>query len=258
MDPLAMRVAARYAGEVVQLRPHQSGPKIEIAGKHYALSTDSGPLMGDLMERLAPAEGGPRIIEPPEGGNKWKFLWAYDTDAQVLAMWRVSDGDEKFWDNAKAHAAHIVKLDKRGQLNRVDSSAMRQIESFMHHRMHETIEDLQRAVEEYKSDADKLLDKHVREFFATHVKHHVEAAVAKVMHGAIPIGFKAFDPKGNVQRQAASFVIGQVLKRDMSEEKVEAYLHQHGFDMKSVDPQALEWALADQRDKVFEEFLPPR
>src|SRR5271167_4401196 len=99
MDPLVFRVAARFAAEVVQLRPQAvPGPKLEIGGHHYALSTDSGPLMGDIAEALTPqGEGGARLIHSP-GSNRWRYLWAYDTDNDVVAMWRASDGDEKLYE----------------------------------------------------------------------------------------------------------------------------------------------------------------
>lgn len=261
MDPLAPRVAARFAGEVVKLVPKPHGPKVEIGGHHYVLSTDSGPLAGDLAERFEAPEGGARVIGPPEHANKWKFLWAYDTDNQVLAMWRVSDGDEKVWESAKHAGSTIVKLDKKGQLNRVGGSEFHQIEAWMHKRTEETIEALKESVEANKDATEKELDRLVREYFEKHVAHHMERALADVAKGATPIGFKPHDPKAqhvSLVRQASVYVIGQILKRMMSEAKVEEYLRQHKFDTAAVHNQALEWAIGDVRDEAFEKYLPPR
>jgi hypothetical protein len=262
MDPLAPRVAARFAADVVQLRPKAvPGPKLDIGGRHYALSTDSGPLMGDLAEELAgQQEGGARLIHTP-GANKWRYLWAYDTDNDVVAMWRASDGDEKLWETAKQGASHIHRLDKKLQLNRVTGAEFKRIEAFMHAKAEETIEELKKIVEENKDDAEKVLDQLVREFFDKHVAHHIERAVADVLRGATPIGFKPYDPKGEavaVQRQAASFVIGRILTKEMSPAHVEAYLRQRKFDLGSIHNQALDWAIGDVRDAAFERFLPPR
>ncbi len=248
MDPLAHRVAARYAAQVVPFKPKPHGPKIEIGGKHYVLSTDSGPPMGDLAENLTHA-------------NKWRYLWAYNTDAQVVAMWRVSDGDEKVYDNAKHASPQIIKLDKKGQLNRVSEAEFRSIESFMRKRGQETIEALKKVVEENKTESEKNLDELVRQYFDQHVMHHIERAISDVKRGVIPFGFKPYDPKAehaSIQRQAASFVIGQIFKREMSPPKVEAYLRQHNFDLESVHLQSIEWAIGDVQDAAFETYLPPR
>lgn len=264
MDPLVQRVVARFrAANVVQLRPRQSGPKIEIGGHHYALSTDSGPLAGDLAEELTPTEGegGARLIAPPPHANKWRYLWAYDTDNQVLAMWRVSDGDEKVYDNAKHQGTQIIRLEKKGQLNRVDAAGFHQIDGFMHRRTQDTIDELKRIVQENKGDAEKTVDLLAHNFFEKNVAHHIEHAISNIERGAIPLGFKPYDPKGDavsIKRQACSFVIGQIFKKEMTEAHLEAYLRQHKFDLDSVHNQVIEWALGDIRDEAYERYLPPR
>lgn len=261
MDPLTLQVAARFAAEVIQFRPRTSGPKLEIGGKHYGLSTDSGPLAGDLAEPPVQGEGGARLISPPEHSNKWRYLWAYDVDNQVLGMWRVSDGDEKVYDSAKHAGAQIVRLEKKGQLNRVSGPEFRAIEAWMHRKTQETIEDLKRVVEENKSSNEKELDQLVHEYFQKHVSHRIERAISDIERGATPIGFKPYDPAGkhvSVERQAAVYVIGQILKHEMSEAHVETYLRQRGFDLESIHNQSVEWAIGDVRDEAFEAYLPPR
>jgi hypothetical protein len=261
MDPLAPRVAARFAGEVVHLVPKPQGPKVEIGARHYVLSTDSGPLAGDLEERIAPPEGGARIISPPPHANKWRYLWAYDTEAQVLAMWRVSDGDEKVYENAKSAGGQIARLDRKKQLNRVPTSEFRAIEAWMKKRTHETIEELKRVVEDNKDDAEKTLDTLVKEYFAKHVEPLIVHALANIQRGATPIGFKPYDSKAehvSVERQASVFVISNIVKRQMTDAKVETWLRQHKFDLNAIHNQAIEWAIADVRDVAFEKYLPPR
>jgi hypothetical protein len=263
MDPLAQRVAAKFAAaNVVQLRPRQSGPKVEIVGRHYVLSTDSGPLMGDLAEDMTPPEeGGARLIAPPAHANKWRYLWAYDTENQVLAMWRASDGDEKVFDNAKHQGSQIIRLEKKGQLNRVTSAEFRAIDGHMHRRTQDTIDELKRVVQENKGDAERTVDLLAHNFFEKNVAHHIERAISNIERGATPIGFKPYDPKADavsLKRQACSFVIGQIFKKEMTEAHLEAYLRQHKFDLDSVHNQVLEWALGDIRDEAYERFLPPR
>lgn len=261
MDTLAQRIAARFAAEVVQLRPQAvAGPKLTIGGKHYVLSTDSGPLMGDLTEVLAPQEGGPRVIHGP-GGNKWRYLWAYDTENDTVAMWRASDGDEKLYDTGKHAGVYLARLTKKGQLNRVTPQEFKAIDAAMRKRQHETIEELKTVVESNKDDNERQLDKLVQAFFEKHVVPLIERAVSDVQKGAIPFGFKPHDPKGehvSIERQATSYVVGKVVQKAMTEPKVEAYLRQHGFDPDSVHNQSLEWAIGDVRDMAYERFLPPR
>jgi len=260
MDPLAFRVAARFSAEVVQLRPKAvPGPKLNIGGQHYALSTDSGPLMGDLADVPESGEGA-RLIHLP-GSTKWRYLWAYDTDNDVVAMYRVSDGDEKLYESGKSAAGYIHRLDKKRQLNRVNALEFRHIENFMRHRAQETIEELKKVVEENKDDAEKTVDRLTREYFEKHVEPHIARAVSDVMRGATPIGFKPYDPKGavvDVKRQAAVFIITRIFKKEMTQAHVEAYLRQHKFDLESIHNQTIDWAIGDVRDEAFEKYLPPR
>ena len=263
MDPRPHRIAVRFAGDVVELRPKAvPGPKLTIGGKHYALSTDSGPLMGDLAEILTPEEssGGARLIHGP-GGNKWRYLWAYDDENDTVGMWRASDGDEKLYDTGKHAGVYLVRLTKKGQLNRVTPQEFKAIDAYMKKRQHDTLEELKEIIERNKDDNERQLDTLVTTFFEKNVVPHIERALSDANRGAVPIGFKPYDPEGQdvpVARQRAVHVVTQVMKREMSESKVEAYLRQHGFDLDSVHNQTLDWAIGDMRDKAYERFLPPR
>ena len=263
MTPLPHKIAIRFAGEVVELRPKAApGPKLTIGGKHYALSTDSGPLMGDLAEILTPEEssGGARVIHGP-GGNKWRYLWAYDVENDQVAMWRASDGDEKLYDTGKHAGAYLVRLTKKGQLNRVTPQEFKAIDVFMKKRAHETLEELKQIVETNKNDQERQVDVLAKAFFEKHVVPLIEHQISDVKKGAIPFGFKPYDPKAehsSIERQAISFIVGRTVKKEMTDAKLEAYLRQHKFDPESVHPQMLEWAVGDVLDAAYERFLPPR
>jgi hypothetical protein len=260
-EPLVHRIAVRFAAEVLELQPRAvSGPKLNIGGKHYVLSTDGGPLANDLTEMLTPQEGGPRFIQTP-GGNKWRYLWAYDAENDTVVMYRVSDGDEKLYDTGKHAGLYLVRLAKKGQLNRVTPQEFKAIDAFMRKRSHETLEELKAIVEKNKTTNEHELDDLVRKFFEKHVVPHIERGIADANRGAVPIGFKSYDPEGkhvSVERQRAVFIVTQTMKREMAEPKVEAWLRQHRFDIDSVDTQSLEWALQEMHEEAYERFLPSR
>lgn len=74
------------------------------------------------------------------------------------------------------------------------------------------------------------------------------------------IGFKPFRPE-NVERQAATYVIGEFFKRHFDYEKTADAL---GKKIPSLNPelaghyQDVMWAIDDLRDKQYEALLPPR
>jgi len=62
----------------------------------------------------------------------------------------------------------------------------------------------------------------------------------------------------SIARQASVFVISRVMKHEMTEAKIEAYLRQHKFDPEAIHNQSIEWAIQDVQDEAFEKYLPPR
>lgn len=265
---LARNVLVRYAGAVVPFKPKTGVPYETIAGRRYVLSTDGGPL-GDRddpndmgwMGRSDGEGGGARIIDVPQTGSKFKYLWAYDTDKQYVAMWRVTDGNEKFGGRASSEQARIVRLDKKGQLNRVTHEEFRKIEMEMRKREDDTMRALQKSIEDNKDEATKLVDQYVREFFDKYVESKLNRALDAVERGATPMGFKPFGPGESDpewrKRQMASHVLGQIFQREMTLDKVEEYLRGRGIDVEAAG-QWVNWAIDDVRDAAAEKFLPPR
>lgn len=263
MDPKAPKVVERYAAAVLPFKAKPSVPKLAIRGDKYVLSTDGGPLGDRMDDDTAESPFGARIIRPDSAANKWRYLWAYDTDKQIVVMWRISDGSEKVWMPAKSAGHYIVRLEKRGQLNRVSHSDFRIIETEMSHREEDTIRALQKSIEEAKTTAERQLDKLVRAYFEKVALPKLQRGLADVRSGATPIGFKPFGPalegdEGWLLRQKSSHILGAVFRREMDVEKVINWLVQQKFDPSFVDPQAIEWAIGDIRDEAADKYLPPR
>lgn len=269
MDPLAVRVAHRFLANVVPFRgpKKKSGvPTIEIGGHHYVLSTDGGPL-GDASDPDDHGimgygdSGGARIIRGPANGNPWRYLWAYDTDRQHLGMWRASDGNEKFFGSARSETSRIVRLDKKGELNRVSSSQMEAITGEMRRRENDLLKSLKDAVEKNKSDFDREVGKLAEEFFEHHGKSRLIRAIEDVNKGVTPLGFKPHGPGEHDEaardRQLVAFVIGNVFRRELSKDRFEKFVTQKGLDP-MTDLQAVHWALDEVYEKVLEQYLPPR
>jgi len=253
---LVERVLARWAA-VIPFKPKPGVPTILIHGRKYTLSTHSGSLMGDIEEGfVAEGEGGARLIETPIT-NKWKYLWVYDTDKQIVAMWRVSDGDEKVHDQARMQGALIVKLEKKGQLNRVTHDEFRRVDTDMGRRTADALSSMQKYIEENKDDFQRQVDIHVRQFFDRMVKPSLERAVSDVRRGVRPFNFKPLEgSQRSIEQQAVMFVVGETLRREMPLPKVEAWLKTKGLDVDSpnVDNQATQWAIGDIWDEVQEQY----
>lgn len=238
--------AGRRAGQVVQFTPR--APKnthtMLIAGVKYVLSTYWPGVMGDISEEPPETEGGARVIRQ-EGMDPWKYLWAYDTDKQILAMWRVSDGNNKEWGNARTASRTIIALEKKGQLNRVDNAQFRRIEAEMSKLERESEASLEKWVDELKDDFQRRVDTLVREYFDKTVRPVMDRAVASVNAGAVPIGFKATEGGFPVDRQMKSFVTSNIYNNLFNLDKIDAYVQTHGVDLGSGDSQATQWAQGD-------------
>lgn len=258
--PRPENVVRRFlAGPVVPFKPRVLGPKISIGGTKYALSTDGG-ILGDREDDAAMAEQyGERVIMPGPEADKWRYLWAYDTDKQVVAMWRVSDGSEKHWGPARSASATIAKLDKKGQMNRVSTADFAKIDAFMKAREKEHEESLRQFLEESKDGRQKAIDRELAAIWAK-LLPKLKAELAAVAQGATPIGFKPFRPE-NVERQAATYVIGEFFRRNLD---IEDVLKTLTAKIPSLDPelaghyQDVVWAIDDLRDRSYETLLPPR
>lgn len=261
MDSLGPRIVRRFlAGDVVPFKPKPGAPVEVIRGRKYVLSTDGGPLGDQDEPGWLGGGGGARVIETPRSGSKWRFLWAYDTEKKYVAMWRVTDGNEKEGGSDKHYAAKIVQLEKKGQLNRVTHSEFVTIEREMRRREDAVMDALEIAIEQTKTDFQRTVDKLAQDYFEKNVAPKIDQAVKGVQEGAIPLGFEPFGPGVKDEairlRQAITYTISQILKRDLSEAKVEQYVKQRGVDLSQGDSQAVYWAVGDLRDMAYERFAP--
>lgn len=263
---LVERVARRFvAGDVVPFKAKPGVPTEVIGGRKYVLSSDGGPL-GDQVEGTPgwfgggePSEGGARLVpnlQPIE--NKWRFLWAYDTDRKYVGMWRVTDGNEKEGGSDKHYGAKIVALEKKGQLNRVTRAEFDVIEREMRKREHEQLESLKEWVERDKTDYQRAVDKIARDLYEKVAVPKIKRAIADIQGGAIPLGFKS---NPHVPRppehQMTVHVVGQVMAREVSEEKILDAIRHAGYDPDAPghDIQAAYWAAGDLRDEAYEAFV---
>jgi len=254
----------RTAGNIVPFRPKPGVPTLGIGSRKYVLSTDGGPL-GDREDDdyMEDSPFGARIIRPDPTANKWRYLWAYNTDHQTLTMWRVSDGNEKVHDSARSQQARIFSLEKRGQLNRVTQEEFRQIEAEMDRRMAAQMRAMKDYLDASKDEAAREIDQLVQDFYGRHVLPKLQRGLSDVRRGVIPLGFQPFGPALDgdpdwLLRQMSSYVLGQVFRREMDIDKVEAFLKTRSFDLNRVDPQTVQWAIDEVRDNAVDELLPDR
>lgn len=258
------RIAALHlAGPVVQLAPR--GPKVPgilIAGRKYALSTDGGPL-GDVDEESDEGMlGGGRIIRGPVDENtKWKYLWVYDTDRQRVTMWRAADGNEKVHDTASSQQARIVRLERKGQLNRVTHEEFIKVERAMQRAAAEQLEALKRYLKENESAFQGAVDAALKDLM-NDLRPKMEAQLVPIAKGAVPFGWKppAVEHQQYVERSKITFVMSRFFEREFSLEKCEAYLLSKGLDVNAPghDSQAAQWARNDIMDAEYDRQLPDR
>lgn len=242
----------KSAGDVVPFRPRvpRNPHTVTIAGDKYVLSTNSGGLAGDLSEEPEESEYGARVIRGPVA-DPWKFLWAYDTDKQIVAMWRVTDGSSKEWGPARAYATLIPRLEKKNEINRVSHQEFSVIEREMSRREDENTRALEQWAEEIKTDDQRDVESLVLEYFSEKVRPVMDRAVRDVERGVIPLGFKA-DPGGfPVERQMKSYVTGRIYEKLFDLNSVNAYVKSKGVDLDSLDVQATQWA----RDDVWFDYI---
>lgn len=240
----------RTAGGVVPFRRPPGAHTVSIGGEKYVLSD----IVPALMESLADTPDDPRIIRGPAPSDPFKYLWVYNLDRKTLAAFRVTDGNEKFYGSAKDDVAIVVKLDRKGHLNRVDDGAFRRIEAEMRKREDETIRRLEEYIRENETTFQKNVNRLTRAYFDEVVRPKVERAIADVRRGATPLGFKPMNIPKPVEEQKVVFAIDSVLSKELTTSKVDAYLTRHGVDLDAGDNQASYWALNDVRDEVYDEY----
>lgn len=255
-DRLIARVAATFVADVVPFQ--KKGPKVPtllISGRKYVLSTDGGPL-GDLDDPDSEGMlGGGQLIQGPSG-DKWKFLWAYNTDRQRLHMWRASDGNEKFEDSARNQTSKIVRLERKGQLNRVTNEDFRKLEAHMIRAQDDTLRRLQDSWEESKSGYQRDVQEAL-ERLLDGLRPKLEAQIEAVEGGAIPMGWHDTG-HGDGMRSKLSLVISRFFETEFTIKKCDDYLRGMGIDPDAPgrDNQAVEWARGDILGMAYDRYVP--
>jgi len=226
---------------------------LAIRGRKYVLSTDGGPL-GDREDDDSLEDTGDqaRLISPPQGANKWRYLWAYDTDKNIVAMWRVSDGNEKVWGSSRQLSSKVLVLDRKGQLNRVAHNEFKAIEAEMTRRADLALDALRDSVERMKDDETRQLDRQVSSYFQKKVLPVLIRKVSDLEQGVVPFNYKARPgtPPEVARQQMVGTIISQTFQQLMTYSDVEGWLAQQG--LRQVDSQNLQWAIDDCYDEAWE------
>lgn len=242
---------------VVPFKPKKpSGPTLAIGGRKYVLS-DYFPMLTDLVGE--PTEGGAKLIDLSDGNPRFSYLWAYDTDKKFVAMWRVSDGDEKAAGSARSFTNEILTLERKGQLNRVTHDEMRTIERFMVDKQRDAIAAMKKYLEENADEWDRTAKKLAVELWEAKFLPRILAKFKEIEQGVKPLGFKVDErwlDHRSAEAQAKMFVAQQILK-DYDMKAVDDYARSKGHDPDNPpgDIQALEWARGDVVDEFYDRFF---
>lgn len=249
------RVLERFkaAGGVVPLTPRPTGPTLAIGGRKYVLSD-----YWSVMEGLGEASSGAQLILPSEPTNKFRYLWAFDTEKRMVAMWRVSDGDEKAYGRENQHSRDLVVLEKKKQLNRVTNEEFRTIERFMRGRADDALASMKKYLEENADEWDRESKRLVEEFFAKHVEPKILAKFREIDQGVIPFGFKPNTGHRPPLEQAKMHVAMSTFAKEFTLKDVDDFVRTKGIDPDNPpgDFQALDWARNDVMDAFYERHFP--
>lgn len=230
---------------------------IKIHGEKYFLSDDGGPL--GTAEEQAEWAGDARVIMGP-GAGKFKYLWIYDTDKQLVTMWRAHDGNEKVHQRASTMQVKIVKLSKKSQINRVDHKTFVIIEREMTKAADQNLQALKQWSKELEGDFQKKVNDLVQSYFDAQVRPEIERALSAVESGAIPFGYKPFGEPEDQQRHMMTKTMSDVMSRKFTEPLLVKWLKEQGVDLEDpmVDGQAAYWAVNEIADNAYTEYLPER
>jgi hypothetical protein len=252
-DPIADRLVERFreSGVVVPLKT--SGPTIAISGRKYALSD-----YWSVMEGLEESSSGARLILPEGPTNKFRYLWAFDTEKRVLAMWRVSDGDEKAFGRENQHSRDLVILEKKRQLNRVTTDEFRAIERFMRGRQDDALAAMKKYLEENADEWDRESRRLVEEFFSKNIEPKILAKFREIDQGVVPFGFKPNESHRPPLEAAKMHVAMAIFGKEFTLKDVENFIKIKGIDPENPpgDIQALDWARHDVMDAFYEAYFP--
>jgi hypothetical protein len=251
------KVARRFkeSAGVVQMPKRPRVPTILIRGKKYVLS-NYWTALGVSSNEEGP---GARVIDT--GGNdRFSFLWVYDTDRKMIAMWRHSEGNEKLYNRASQHTHDIVVLEKKGQLNRVTHEEMVIIEREMASREAETLRALKQTIEENATDWDRKVADILERHFQKEIYPAIDRRLAELEKGIVPFGFKYNDhiPKSR-EDQMKVFVVTNALSKFTEPAAYDLVSKTVGFDAYEPpdggDGQAVQWAWHSLHEKTYDKYL---
>lgn len=241
------RVASRFLAA--------RGPQVTINGKKYVLS-DVWGAVGDLVDALGGGQpGGPTVHEGPK---RYSFLWAYDTERRMVAMWRWSDGSSKLYGKAGPYMRDIHQLMKKGQLNRVTTAEMKTLERAMVRKEQDFVQQMKEDLAAQASTFEKMIGKLVRDFFKKKVEPKVLAQWVIIDQGVLPDGFRPQERLLDIkpaEMQAKMHAAGEIFEREFSLDKIEEYITEefdglNPLDNPEVDSQLAYW----ERNDVIDEF----
>lgn len=266
-QPMSVRVASRWvrtSGDLIRLFPDRKVPPrpkhtVTLGGKKYALSSDGGPL-GEQIESIANEET--LLLQQLVRPDPYRFLWAYDTEEGSVSMWRTTDGSSKVWGTADGFASKIVSLDAKGELNRVTSAEMRELDQIMRRLEQTQYRRLTKWLAENASEYQKFVDKVAWDVFNRDIKPMLVRGLNEVSRGVVPIGFKVNERMLDhmpYDRQLRLHVITEALA-EFTEQKIEDEVRSRGVDpdARGHDNQAAQWAREDVVQAVWDKYAGSR
>lgn len=258
MDPKTVAKRFLEAGGVVNFPSRPKVPVLLIHGRKYLLS-DYWNMSDDLAGMGAKDEPGvAKLIDV--GGNRFRYLWVYDTERGRLAMWRASDGDNKFDDRASSSTHYIYTLEKKGQLNRVTHAEYVEVERFMESRYEDTLKSLKEHLEEVATDWDKTVKTILENWFTSKIEPVIKRRLGELASGVIPFGFKVNEnilAHKSAEEQAKTFIVSDSLKGFTQAKAYEIVSKEAGYDAYEPpqgDSQAVQWAWSDLVGEAYDRF----
>jgi hypothetical protein len=246
------------AAQILAFTPKAGVPTAQVAGKKYVLS-NYWPAMS--MSDEEGTSGGAKLIKGPDP-DKFRYLWALDTEKKMVRMWRFSDGDEKVSGSDRQLSSDLLVLSKKGQLNRVTSDELKAIEKAMNKKTDDTLSSLRASIDANKDDVARDLDAKLQDRADRVVRPAFFKSLGDIKQGVTPIGFKPFGDAvaGNAWwvRQAASHVLGLLWKKEMSEKAITAWLTAEKFPVDQLGNQDIDFATNDLYYTLGDEWLPKR
>lgn len=230
---MVRRIVTRHASAVLKFPARHM---LTIRGRKY-ITSDVSPI-GEISEKFQ----GARIVQPPEGSQKPRYLWVFDEDRGILASWSINSGSNKAY--GRPNPSMLVMLEKKRHLNRVDRKEFAEIDRFMEAKEREYEDSLRAWVEDLKTEADHQIDKIVKRLYDQKVRPKLEVALRDIQQGAHPLGFK-FDPTFPRSReyQAGFHVFDQLVTKFFSQKDVEAAVA--AAKLPHYDEQQPYWARGD-------------